>query len=118
MRLALLMILSSYALLLQAAPPPGHPSTGQAAELMGIENPVVFSFEGRVLQAIDSNNYTFIEVQAANQSILWVAAPKLVLQPGQLISFPQGRLMRNFYSKKHQRTFAQIWFVSQVIPQR
>ncbi len=116
MRVLLLIVLSTYALWLQAAPPPGHPSTDRAAELMGIEKPPEFSFKGRVLQAIDSNNYSYIEVQADNQAVLWLAAPKLKLQAGQLINFTLGRLMHNFYSQKHKRTFEQIWFVSQVKP--
>ncbi|MEH6471446.1 MAG: hypothetical protein V7752_09350 [Halopseudomonas sp.] len=97
-----------------AAPPPGHPTTDQAAEIMGIDATAEMPNRGQVIEVIDSNSYTYIQVQVSDQQRLWLAAPRLVLVLGQYIDYPQGVVMRNFYSKKLQRTFDQVWFVSGV----
>lgn len=95
----------------QAAPPPGHPTVDQASQVMGVDPQATMAHQGRVLEAIDSNNYTYIRVHTAAQSERWLAASRLVLQPGQTIRFASGVLMHNFYSKKLKRTFERIHFV-------
>ena len=97
-----------------AAPPPGHPSIDQASQVMGLDRQAPMAHQGHVLEAIDSNNYTYIRVQTADQQHQWLAAPRLELQPGQQIGFANGVVMHNFYSKKLKRTFKQIHFVPAV----
>ncbi len=97
-----------------AGPPPGHPSIDQASQAMGIDQQAPMAHQGRVLDAIDSNSYTYIQVQTVDQQVQWLAAPRVAVQPGQKIGFATGVLMRNFYSKKLKRTFERIHFVPTV----
>ena len=97
--------------LVEAAPPPGHPTVDQAYQVMGIEQQLPMAHQGRVLEAIDSNSYTYIRVQIGDLQQRWLAAPRLELQQGKAIGFADGVLMQNFYSKKLKRTFGQIYFV-------
>ena len=99
---------------LMAAPPPGHPTLQQAASRIGLDQPAQLSERGEVLQTIDSNSYTYIRLRRPDASEIWLAAPRLSLSPGQQIRYAPGVLMQNFFSKKHRRTFAQIWFVGPV----
>ena len=97
-----------------AVQPPGHPSVDTTTELLKLpKGQAAYTHSGRVIEAIDSNNYTYILVET-DQSKRWLAAPKTDLQPGQKIRFPDGALMRNFYSKSLKRTFQNILFVSGV----
>lgn len=96
------------------AQPPGHPSTDKTTELLKLpRGQASYIHTGRVLEAIDSNNYTYILVET-EQTKRWLAAPKATLEPGQKIRFPDGALMRRFYSKLLKRTFENILFVSGV----
>jgi len=102
-----------------AAPPPGHPTTAQAAQALGLSATTVLTGEGVVRATLDSNAYTYIQVVSANGERQWLAAPKLALAVGARIGFGDGAVMSNFYSKKLLRTFDQIRFVGavQVLPQ-
>ena len=99
-----------------AAPPPGHPTVAQAAETMSLpRNPNLDHLPNRakVLQSIQSNDYVYIEV-TNEKGQFWLAAPAEELKAGDKIRYSNGTLMQNFYSKKHQRTFDAVWFVSKV----
>lgn len=104
------------ALPLRAEPPPGHPSAGQAGEMLGLpgaEAPRPYS--GSVLQAINSNQFTYIEVGVEGKSgSRWLAAPRLDLKPGTRIRFGEGRLLAPFYSRKLERSFDAVTFVGPV----
>lgn len=105
-----------------AAPPVGHPSTDDAMNMMKVPEVESFPYQGKVLQAIDSNSYTYIQVELnkLNQKQVWLAAPRVSLTEGQQIIFPEGTFMRNFYSRLLKRTFASIIFVRKVelLPER
>lgn len=99
-----------------AAPPPGHPSVAQAAETMRLpRNPNLDQLPNRatVVQSIRSNEYVYIEVKNEGGQF-WLAAPAEEYQPGDAVRYSNGTLMQNFYSKKHQRSFDAVWFVSKV----
>ncbi|HEX5803675.1 MAG TPA: hypothetical protein VFY24_11675, partial [Azospira sp.] len=88
-----------------AAPPPDHPSPSQAMEILAPKKPPAASElpnRGKVLRAINANDYTYIEVGNADGS-RWIAAPRMELQPGAEIRYEQGPTMANFYSKVLQR---------------
>lgn len=99
-----------------AAPPAGHPSTDDAMNMMKVPEVQSFPYQGKVLQAIDSNSYTYIQVELKklNKKKIWLAAPRVTLSEGQLIAFPEGKFMQNFYSRLLKRTFAVMIFVRQV----
>lgn len=94
-------------------PPPGHPSVDEAARLLQIPRDQVFTYQGEVIEVINSNGYTYIHAQVLEEK-LWLAAPRLDLKKGQQIRFPPGSLMRNFYSRRLKRTFPMVIFVSGV----
>ena len=98
-----------------AAPPPGHPSPDEAARLLNIPDASGrnLPYVGRVIQAIDSNNYTYLQV-TVNDGARWLAAPKAVFPKNVVIRYGDGALMRNFYSKVLKRTFSEILFVANV----
>lgn len=59
-----------------AAPPPGHPSPAQAADLLMPDKPPAPSElpnQGKVISSIDANDFTYIEVERAG-NIEWIAA--------------------------------------------
>ena len=97
-----------------AAPPPGHPTVEQAAQAMSLpRNPNLDHLPNRatVIQSIQSNEYVYIEVRNKGGQF-WLAAPAGEFSPGDAIRYSNGTLMQNFFSKKHQRTFDAVWFVS------
>lgn len=97
-----------------AAPPPNHPSPSEAMKMMQKE-PVELTRTGKVLSHIDSNEYTYVEVSEKG-STLWLAAPRTALKDGETVRFPDGVVMRDFYSKLLKRTFPAVMFVESVEP--
>ena len=98
------------------AQPPGHPSVDKTMDMLKLpRDQASYTHTGRVVETINSNNYTYILVET-EQTKRWLAAPKTALQAGQKIRFPDGALMHNFYSKSLKRTFQNILFVSGVAP--
>ncbi|HEX9180015.1 MAG TPA: hypothetical protein VF859_06455 [Burkholderiales bacterium] len=113
--LLLLLIAATPAL---SQPPPGHPTPEQAAPYLGLPpaGPAAeLSERGVVLEAIDANQYTYIEVLQGERS-RWIAAPRVALAKGAVIRFDEGRMMTNFYSRKLRRTFETLMFVNRVVP--
>lgn len=101
-----------------AAPPPGHPSPDAAMDMMRpLVRPqdVPLSRQGRVLQHMDANEYTYVEVRE-NDGSLWLAAPKTPVVDGSTIRFPDGVVMRDFYSKLLKRRFDAVIFVRAIAP--
>jgi hypothetical protein len=99
-----------------AAPPAGHPTPTAAAGMMGL--PAVSDNEltrrGKVVQTIDANEYTYIEVSQGKDT-LWLAAPLIKLKKNENIRFDDGAVMVNFYSKLLKRTFPSVMFVNRVL---
>ena len=97
-----------------AGPPPGHPEAHRVPQILGLPDdgaPLVH--EGRVVQALPSNRFSYLLVESAGRRH-WLAAPRVEVGPETRIRFPEGRLMRNFYSKVLERTFESVLFVSRV----
>ena len=97
-----------------AAPPAGHPSPAEAMKMMQKE-PVVMSRTGKVLSHIDSNEYTYVEVSEKGNT-LWLAAPRTALKDGDTVRYPDGVVMKDFYSKLLKRSFPAVMFVDAVEP--
>lgn len=99
-----------------AAPPPGHPSPAQAADLLMPDKPPApaeLPNQGKVLSSIDANDFTYIEVERAGAAE-WIATSKMALKPGSTIRYEEGSVMTNFYSKLLMRTFPRVMFVGHV----
>lgn len=100
----------------QAAPPPGHLSPDAAMRRMQpMLRPadVPLTRSGTILSHIDANEYTYIEVSEQGHTV-WLAAPKTALTDGASVRFPDGVVMRDFYSKLLQRSFPAVIFVHSV----
>lgn len=99
-----------------AEPPPGPPSPARAVELLTpLKKPAAAELphQGKVLAAINANDYTYLEV-AGDGGTRWLAAPSMEVRPGATIRYADGTTMANFYSKVLQRTFDSLTFVGHV----
>lgn len=114
MRIIHFVVLTLAVTCAHAEPPAGHPSVNDAQRMLQMPPAEGLAYKGRVVQAIDSNDYTYIEVTVEDGKTRWLAAPRLMLHANNWIRYGDGRVMRNFYSRKHQRTFNEVWFISQV----
>lgn len=109
-----LLLLSAIANPTTAAPPPGHPSVKEAEKALGIpDQKGLLPYRGRVIEAFNSNNYTYIHVNQSDGD-RWLAVPRLALEIGDIIAFGDGAQMTNFYSKVHRRTFDKILFTGKI----
>lgn len=100
-----------------AAPPPGHPSPANAADMMNLPKTASeadLPQKGKVISSINANEYTYIEV-AQGKSTLWIAAPTVAVKKDSTIRFEDGAVMTNFRSKLLNRTFPTVMFVSRVV---
>jgi hypothetical protein len=100
-----------------AAPPPGHPTADAAAGMLQLPKQTAdadLPLKGKVVTAIDTNQYTYIEVVQDKKS-LWLAAPTVAVKKDNVIRFEDGAEMTNFHSKTLNRTFPTIMFVSKVV---
>lgn len=73
---------------------------------------------GKVLEAIDTDLYTYIEVSGKTDKdpTVWLAASKTKIAKGDTIRYGEGAVMSNFHSKTLNRTFSSITFVEKVMP--
>jgi len=99
----------------KAAPPPGHPSPDAAMHIMrsGTEPGDTQRHYGVVLDTVDANEFTYIEVDEGGKSF-WIATTKMKVARGDLVQFDNGVTMQDFYSKLLKRTFASVMFVGAV----
>lgn len=71
--------------------------------------------QGTVKTVLQAEAYTYLEViNAANEEV-WLAGPRLDIQPGEQVEYSTGVKMSGFYSKELQRAFKEILFVGQVL---
>ena len=68
---------------------------------------------GKVLDVIDTDLYTYVQVSSKGQEI-WLAASKTKVEKGNTLYFGSGAVMSNFHSKSLNRTFPTITFVDKV----
>lgn len=69
----------------------------------------------RVLEVLQAERYTYLRVTHGEKEI-WVATIKGPYQPGELYQMKTGLLKTNFKSVEHNRTFAEIYLVSEIYP--
>ncbi len=99
-----------------AAPPPGHPTPAEAGQILGIpaQQESAPGQAGIVEQAIDSNQYTYVEVRTES-GLKWLAVVRMPLAAGDKVRYGEGVKMTNFYSKVLKRTFPEILFVGKMV---
>jgi hypothetical protein len=68
---------------------------------------------GQVLSSIQVQGYTYIEVRNNGRTI-WLAGTPVEVEEGEVISWGQSAVMRNFKSTALDKVFEEITFVSAV----
>lgn len=69
--------------------------------------------KGQVLSVIQVPGYTYVEVRNNGRS-LWLAGNPVEIEEGEVISWSDAAMMRNFQSKTLDRTFEELMFVSAI----
>jgi hypothetical protein len=69
---------------------------------------------GKVLESMDAAGYTYINVETATGE-KWIAVNLSAVEVGEEISFMDGMVMQNFFSKSLDRTFPEIIFSSGLV---
>ncbi|MBW2471661.1 MAG: DNA-binding protein [Deltaproteobacteria bacterium] len=65
--------------------------------------------KGKVLESMDASGYTYLNVETdAGQK--WVAVNQTPVEVGEEVTFMDGMVMQNFFSKALDRTFPEIIF--------
>ncbi|HYQ48411.1 MAG TPA: OB-fold nucleic acid binding domain-containing protein [Thermodesulfovibrionales bacterium] len=71
--------------------------------------PASAGVSGKVVDTMDSGGYTYVQLDQGGKKT-WVAAPKMNVKKGQVLTFRPGMVMENFESKTLKRTFDRIIF--------
>lgn len=88
------------------APPAGSAAAPPISTAAGIQ-------QGTVTGLRTAAGYTYVAVQTAD-GVIQLAAPETPLEVGQVVSFPAGHVMTDFYSRTFDETFPSISFVGWV----
>src|SRR5210317_2087864 len=97
--------------------PEEQASTPQPAQQQAV--PVAATPElvtGKVLEAMDAAGYTYINVETETGE-KWVAVSQSAVEVGKEVTFIDGMVMQNFFSKSLDRTFPEIIFSSGLLGQ-
>jgi hypothetical protein len=84
------------------------PEAGMAAA------PAPVPVTGKVLETMDAASYTYMNV-ATDSGEKWVAVNKTAVQVGEEITYMDGIVMQNFFSRTLDRTFPEIIFSSGLV---
>ena len=68
---------------------------------------------GEVLEVIPAASYTYIQVETDDGEV-WLAGPRVALEPGQVVAWSEAMAMEDFASKTLDRTFDLLYFVDGV----
>lgn len=80
-----------------------NPAAGVAA------TPSAKPVQGKVLETMDAAGYTYINVETDSGS-KWIAVNQAAVEIGEEVSYIDGMVMKNFFSKSLDRTFPEIVF--------
>lgn len=69
--------------------------------------------EGVVVQHFRQKLYSYLQVREDNNNVIWLAAPAKDLKVGDRIGYPNGTLMKKFYSRGLKRRFPFVLFVAE-----
>ena len=119
-RTFLLMTTAAAALALVAAcnqksPPTAEVSRpeaakSQAAQTLAQQQPDASQKTGKVIEAMNSGGYTYVQVDTGSEKI-WAATPEFSVKVGDSVVIPEGMPMYNFHSTTLNRTFEMVYFV-------
>jgi hypothetical protein len=69
---------------------------------------------GTVITVLQAEAYTYLQVDSLKQGVIWLAGPKIVVQPNSVVRYSKGVVMSGFFSKELNRSFKEILFVGQI----
>jgi hypothetical protein len=69
---------------------------------------------GKVLETMDASGYTYINVETETGE-KWIAVNQSAVEVGEEVTFMDGMVMQNFFSKALDRTFPEIVFSSGLV---
>jgi hypothetical protein len=72
-----------------------------------------YANKGKVLETMDASIYTYMQV-STDKGPVWIAASKTKVKKGDIVSYPDGAVMTNFFSKSLNRTFDKLIMVDKV----
>ena len=72
---------------------------------------------GKVIEKIDVATYTYVQF-AHGKNQVWLATNKIDVKKGDMVSFDNAQPMHNFHSKTLNRTFDEIYFVTDLLVKR
>lgn len=85
------------------------PGADPHAGMKQVEIPAGAAHKGTVTSTMDSNGYTYVEVNEKGQKE-WLAVLATKVKVGDTVEFPDSPPMVNFESKSLKRTFDKIYF--------
>lgn len=68
---------------------------------------------GTVVETVNTGNYTYVQVDTGSEKV-WAAAPAFQVKVGDKVIVPQGMVMKDYHSQTLNRTFDQVYFVSNI----
>ena len=90
-----------------SSPPPAAQQQAAPEATMAVPPPAAVT--GKVLETMDAAGYTYINV-ATDSGEVWVAVNQSAVEVGEEVTFMDGMVMQNFFSKTLDRTFPEIIF--------
>ena len=92
-----------------------QPAQQQAAPEAGLTAPPAPApVKGKVLETMDAAGYTYLNV-ATEAGEVWIAVNQTDVKVGEDVTFMDGMVMQNFFSKALDRTFPDIVFSSGLV---
>ncbi|MBW2505526.1 MAG: DNA-binding protein [Deltaproteobacteria bacterium] len=76
---------------------------------MSAAAPAAAPVKGKVLEAMDASGYTYLNVET-DAGTKWIAVNQTPVEVGEEVTFMDGMVMQNFFSKSLDRTFPEIVF--------
>ena len=90
------------------------PSEQQQVPGMEAAGPAAAPVTGKILETMDAAGYTYIKV-ATDAGEKWVAVNQTPVTVGEEVTYMDGMVMQNFFSKTLDRTFPEIIFSSGLV---
>lgn len=87
--------------------------TTSGGDVAAVSDEQLTGNNGQVLSVVQVPGYTYVEVRTNGRN-LWLAGNPVEIAEGDIISWSDAAMMRNFESKTLGRTFEELMFVSAI----
>jgi hypothetical protein len=111
---AALIALASFSVITSAAPPAAPSGHGAGGPVDMRKSDAPLTKKGKVLSAVDTKSFTYIEVQDGGKK-LWVVSPTIAVKNGNLISYADGPAQAKYHSASLNRDFSNVVFTTRVV---